>query len=107
MMLDKIIAEKWLTATGVMGIFPANTVNRDDIELYDPNDPARCIHVQRSLRQQTKKTEGQPNLALADFVAPKESGLRDYVGGFVVTTGLGIETHLQRFEADHDDYSSI
>lgn len=106
-MLDTIIGEKWLTATGVMGIFPANTVNHDDIELYDPNDPTRCIHVQRSLRQQTKKTEGQPNLALADFVAPKESGLRDYVGGFVVTTGLGIDTHLQRFEADHDDYSSI
>ena len=59
------------------------------------------------MRQQTKKVAGQPNLALSDFIAPKESGIEDYIGGFVVTTGIGLDEHVQRFEADHDDYNSI
>lgn len=105
-MLQQIVAEKWLTAKAVIGIFPANSVG-DDIEIYTDETRQQVLNVQHTLRQQTKKVAGQPNLALADFIAPKESGVADYVGGFVVTTGHGIDAHIQRFEADHDDYSSI
>lgn len=105
-LLDKIIAEKWLTAKGIFGIFPANAVD-DDIEIYDPNDPSKQIAIQHALRQQTKKTAGQPNMALSDFIAPKSTGLQDYVGGFVVTTGIGIKERVAAFEKDHDDYNSI
>lgn len=105
-LLRKIIAEKWLEAKGVIGLFPANSIG-DDIEIYHPENANEVMEIQHSLRQQTKKTAGQPNIALADFVAPKESGLKDYIGGFVVTTGLGIEAHVTRFEKEHDDYNSI
>lgn len=105
-MLAQIVAEKWLTAKAVVGIFPANSVG-DDIEIYADESRQQVLNTQHTLRQQTKKVAGQPNLALADFIAPKESGVADYVGGFVVTTGHGIDAHIQRFEADHDDYSSI
>jgi len=105
-LLDKIIEEKWLTAKGIFGIFPANAVE-DDIEIYDPNDPSKQISKQHALRQQTKKTAGQPNMALSDFIAPKSTGLQDYVGGFVVTTGIGIKERVAAFEKDHDDYNSI
>jgi 5-methyltetrahydrofolate--homocysteine methyltransferase len=106
MMLERMIREKWTTANAVIGIFPANS-NGDDIEIYDPLDSNRLIAIQHTLRQQTKKAEGQPNLALADFVAPKENGFQDFIGAFVVTTGVGLDEHIARFEADHDDYNSI
>jgi 5-methyltetrahydrofolate--homocysteine methyltransferase len=105
-MLNRIVTEKWLTAKAVTGIFPANAVG-DDIEIYPTTDDKTPIYTQRSLRQQTKKAMGQPNIALADFIAPKSSGVDDYIGGFVVTTGIGLDEHVARFEADHDDYNSI
>lgn len=105
-MLQKIVTENWLEARAVVGFFPANTVG-DDIEIYADEARTKVIHKQITLRQQTKKVAGQPNLALADFIAPKESGIKDYIGGFVVTTGIGLDEHVQRYEADHDDYNSI
>lgn len=105
-MLKTIVKEKWLKASAVVGLFPANSIG-DDIEIYQDNTRMNLLHVQHSLRQQTKKAAGQPNVALADFIAPKESGIEDYIGGFVVTTGLGIDAHIERFEKDHDDYNSI
>lgn len=105
-MLDKIISEKWLKAKAVIGLFPANSVG-DDIEIYTDETRTEILHTQRSLRQQGKKVAGVPNIALADFIAPKNSDLKDYIGGFVVTTGLGIDKHVAAFEADHDDYNSI
>ncbi|MDB9775981.1 methionine synthase, partial [Vicingaceae bacterium] len=104
-MLKQIIDEKWLTAKGVYGIWPANTVG-EDIEVYDP-ESGKLIKLLHSLRQQNKKAANIANLSLADFIAPKESGKQDYIGGFAVTTGLGIEPYVKRFEDDHDDYSSI
>jgi 5-methyltetrahydrofolate--homocysteine methyltransferase len=105
-MLKKLIDEKWLVAKAVVGIFPANSVG-DDIEIYADETRSEVINIQHTLRQQTTKVSGQPNLALSDFIAPKESGVKDYIGGFVVTTGHGIDEHIKRFEDDHDDYSSI
>jgi 5-methyltetrahydrofolate--homocysteine methyltransferase len=105
-MLSQIIRERWLEARAVFGLFPANSVG-DDIEIYEDLNRHNILCIQRSLRQQTKKTAGQPNLALADYIALKESGINDYIGGFVVTTGIGIDEHIQRFEQNHDDYSSI
>jgi 5-methyltetrahydrofolate--homocysteine methyltransferase len=106
-MLDQIIAEKWLTAKASFGIWPANTINDDDIEIYTDESRSEVVYVQRGMRQQLKKSEKAKNICVADFIAPKDSGLKDYIGGFVVTTGLGIETKLADFEADHDDYHSI
>ena len=105
-MLHQLIEEKWLEARAIIGLFPANSVG-DDIEIYEDLERINILGIQRTLRQQTKKTASQPNLALADFIAPKDSGFVDYIGGFVVTAGIGIEEHVQRFEANHDDYSSI
>ncbi|PHR49565.1 MAG: methionine synthase [Fluviicola sp.] len=106
-MLQKIIDEKWLEARAVIGLFPANSVNDDDIEIYTDESRTEVLSVQHAMRQQLKKSSKADNIALSDFVAPKETGLKDYIGGFVVTTGLGIEEHIARFEADHDDYNSI
>ncbi len=100
-MLQKIVSEKWLQASGVFGIWPANAVE-DDIELQDEDKT-----VFRTLRQQGKKSSVANNLALADFIAPKNSGVQDYMGAFAVTTGLGIEKKIAEFKADHDDYNSI
>ena len=105
-MLDTIIEEKWLKANAVVGLFPANAVN-DDIYIYADEDRNKVVNIQHTLRQQTRKAEGQPNIALSDFVAPKETGLSDYIGGFVVTTGIGLDKYVERFEKDHDDYHSI
>jgi 5-methyltetrahydrofolate--homocysteine methyltransferase len=105
-MLQKIISEKWLQASGVVGLWPANAIG-DDVELYTDESRGNVLSTVHSLRQQSKKAEGIANLALADFVAPKETGLPDFMGGFAVTAGLGIETKLAEFAADHDDYSSI
>ena len=102
-MLDKIISEKWLQAKAVIGIYPANTVNDDDTEVYD--EKGNVIATFHSLRQQSKKPAGQYNIALSDFVAPK--GKQDYIGSFALTTGIGIDEHVARFEKDHDDYSAI
>lgn len=103
-MLKHIINEKWLHANAVIGIFPANSVG-DDIEVYDEH--GNTIVVFHTLRQQNKKVEGLPNYALADFIAPKELGIKDYIGGFAVTAGIGIEKYLDKFEKEHDDYRSI
>ncbi|HQJ47224.1 MAG TPA: vitamin B12 dependent-methionine synthase activation domain-containing protein, partial [Ignavibacteriaceae bacterium] len=106
-LLDKVIAEKSLTANGVIGLFPANSVGIDDIEIYTDearNGVRRTLH---SLRQQNQKSSDQPNIALADFIAPKESGVKDYIGMFAVTAGIGIEKLIEKFEKDLDDYSKI
>ena len=103
-MLQQIITEKWLEAKAVIGIWEANTENDDTVIVYENNQPIGQLH---QLRQQSKKAVGVPNISLADFIAPKESGIKDYIGGFAVTTGIGIEKHIARFEVDHDDYHSI
>jgi len=100
-MLQQIVSEKWLTAKGILGIFPANTVNDDDIEIEGTN------YKFLTLRQQSQKTAGAPNIALADFVAPKDSGKQDYFGCFCVTTGFGVDEKAAEFEKQLDDYNSI
>ena len=105
-MLNLIISEKWLEARASFGLFPANSVG-DDIEIYDPKNLTEIIGIQRTLRQQIKKVEGQPNIALSDFLAPKSSGITDYLGAFVVSSGFGIETRIETFEKQHDDYNAI
>lgn len=102
-MLDTIIAEKWLTAKATFGLFPANTVNDDTIEVQHEG----ATYGLHQLRQQIKKAKDQPNLSLADFIAPKETGIQDYIGAFVVTTGLNMEAKVKAFEEDHDDYHAI
>src|SRR5690554_4779182 len=106
-LLKKIIDEKWLTAKGVYGLFPANSINDDDIEIYKDESRTEVLYVQRSKRSQLKKSKKAHNIALADFIAPKESGIKDYIGGFVVTAGIGIDEHIKRFRDDHDDYNAI
>ncbi len=105
-MLTKIVSEKWLQAKAVVGLFPANSVG-DDIEIYSNESRSNVIHTQFTLRQQTKKAEGQPNIALSDFIAPKSSNMNDYIGAFVVTTGGGLDEKVAEFENDHDDYNAI
>lgn len=105
-MLDRIVAEQWLEARAVFGLDPAARAG-DDVVVY--TDEARNKELTRfpMLRQQNLKAPGQPNLCLADFVAPEGSGIPDYIGAFAVTTGIGIEAHLERFERDHDDFHAI
>jgi 5-methyltetrahydrofolate--homocysteine methyltransferase len=105
-MLDQIIADKWLTANAVFGVWPANSVG-NGIEIYKDESKSEVAYTQQALRQQTKKSEKAFNMSLADYVAPKDSDKEDYIGGFVVTTGLNIEKKIAEFEADHDDYHSI
>ena len=105
-LLHTIVEENWLTANGVIGIWPANTKG-DDIEIYTDDSRKEVLDVIHTLRQQTKKAKGAYNMALSDFIAPKETRIADYFGGFAVTTGIGIDDHVARFEADHDDYNSI
>lgn len=105
-MLDKIIAEKWLEARARFGLFPANSKG-DDIHIYDPEQEEEQISSWLTLRQQLQKKAGSPNLALADFIAPKSAGYRDYCGAFCVTTGFGTQEKAAAFEADNDDYSAI
>ncbi|HBJ73000.1 MAG TPA: methionine synthase, partial [Actinobacteria bacterium] len=106
-MLDRIIDEKWLKASGVIGLFPANTVNDDDIEVYTDDSRTKILQTLREVRQQSEHREGIPHRSLADFVAPKDSGLEDYVGAFAVTAGLGSAAKVQEFKAALDDYSAI
>ncbi|TAM33426.1 MAG: methionine synthase, partial [Nevskiaceae bacterium] len=106
-MLDTLIAEKWISANGVFGLFPANTVDHDDIAVY--TDERRTVEKLRllNLRQQGEHRAGVPNRSLADYVAPKESGLHDYVGAFAVTAGLGCKEKVEAFKKANDDYSAI
>jgi 5-methyltetrahydrofolate--homocysteine methyltransferase len=106
-LLDKIISQNLLTANGVIGLFPANSVGYDDIEIYTDEKRQGVKRVLHTLRQQTQKSQNTPNIALADFVAPKESKTEDYIGMFAVTAGEGIEILVEQFEKDHDDYNSI
>ncbi len=106
-LLKRIVDEKLLTANGVAGLFPANSVGDDDVEIYTDEQRTQILTHFRTLRQQGQKGPGVPNIALADFVAPKETGLADYTGGFAVTAGIGLDELVQQFEADHDDYHSI
>ena len=106
-MLAQMVEEKWLKASGVIGFWPANQVGEDDIELYTDETRTEQAALFHSLRQQMLRKNDRPNLALADFVAPKASGKADYVGGFAVTTGHGEDEVAKRFEAAHDDYHAI
>ena len=111
-MLKQIIAEKWLTANAVFGLFPANTVavgegRGDDIEIYTDETRSKVAMTWHNLRQQTKKPADIPNYCLADYIAPKETGVADYIGGFAVTAGIGIDARVAEFERQNDDYNAI
>ncbi|KAF0141023.1 MAG: methionine synthase [Stygiobacter sp.] len=105
-LLDQIIEEKLLTANGIVGLFPAASVE-DDIEIFADESRKGILAELHTIRQQSVKSEGLPNIALSDFIAPKESNVKDYIGMFAVTTGIGIEKMIEKFEKDHDDYNSI
>ena len=106
--LKKILDEKLLKAKAIFGLFPANTVNDDDIEIVaSGGGENEEKFIFRTLRQQSKKASGKPNIALSDFIAPKESGKQDYMGCFCVTAGFGTQELAEKYEADHDDYNSI
>ncbi len=105
-MLDTLIKEKWLTANGVIGFFPANAVG-DDIEVYTDESRTEVLTTLRNLRQQGEHREGIPNRSLGDFVAPKETGAADFIGAFAVTAGLGSQDKIVEFKAAHDDYNAI
>jgi 5-methyltetrahydrofolate--homocysteine methyltransferase len=105
-MLDTLIKEKWLTANGVIGFFPANAVG-DDIEVYTDETRTKVMTTLHNLRQQGEHRDGIPNRSLGDFVAPKDTGLADYVGAFAVTTGLGSHDKIVEFKAANDDYNAI
>ncbi|BBM85646.1 methionine synthase [Candidatus Uabimicrobium amorphum] len=105
-LLQQIIDEKLLVANGVVGFYPASSVG-DDIEVYSDDTRENVIHTFHTLRQQTQKQPGQPNYALADFIAPKDNGVNDYIGFFAVTAGIEIEKLIAKFDAEQDDYNSI
>ena len=110
-LLKKVIEGRWLTANGVIALLPGNTVNDDDIEIYTDDTRSQVAFTYYGVRQQTEKPVidgvARPNQCLADFIAPKASGVADYIGMFAVTAGIGIEKYEKRFEDAHDDYSSI
>jgi 5-methyltetrahydrofolate--homocysteine methyltransferase len=105
-MLQRIVGEQWLGAKAAIGFFPANAVG-DDVEVYTDDTRKDVLTTFHFLRQQMEKREDRANLCLADFVAPKESGVADYIGGFAITSGLNIESKLKEFKASHDDYNDI
>ncbi|MFY8188238.1 MAG: methionine synthase, partial [Flavobacterium sp.] len=105
-MLLQIVNEKWFTAKGILGIFPANQVNDDDIEIQAPPAPEGGAYF-LTLRQQSAKTAGAPNIALADFIAPKQTGIQDYIGCFCVSTGFGVDEKASELEKQLDDYNAI
>jgi 5-methyltetrahydrofolate--homocysteine methyltransferase len=105
-MLQKIVDEKWLKAKAVIGFWPANSIG-DDVELYADESRDEVIDTVHFVRQQMKKRSGKANMCLADFIAPKETGIKDYFGGFAVTAGIGIEEKLELFKGVHDDYNDI
>ena len=106
-MLKRVIESRWLTANGVVGFYPANSVNDDDIEVYRDESRKEVLFTWRGLRQQGVKREGVDNKCLADYIAPKSSGILDYIGLFAVTAGLGVEKKEREFEKAGDDYSAI
>jgi 5-methyltetrahydrofolate--homocysteine methyltransferase len=106
-MLDRIVAERWLQAKAVIGFYPANTVEHDDIGVYADEARGETVAHIHTIRQQMEKKPGQANLALADFVAPRDTGIGDFVGAFAVTAGIGIDAHVARFEDAGDDYNAI
>jgi 5-methyltetrahydrofolate--homocysteine methyltransferase len=110
-MLARLIQGRWLTANGVVALLPANTVNDDDIEIYTDESRSQVALTWRNVRQQSVRpvVDGvmRPNRSLADFIAPKDSGVADYIGMFAVTAGLGVDVKEKQFEQDHDDYSAI
>ena len=106
-LMDEIIKNGWLKAKAVYGIFPANSNGKDDVFVYENEQRNQIKTTLVNLRQQSRKAKGLPNYSLTDFIAPKETGVADYIGGFCVTAGLNIEEQLKKFEADQDDYNSI
>jgi 5-methyltetrahydrofolate--homocysteine methyltransferase len=106
-MLEKIIGERWLQARAVIGFYPANSDGYDDLLVFADEERRSSVERLCHLRQQRAKPNGQPQSCLADFVAPRDSGIADYVGGFAVTAGIGIDEHVARFQQAHDDYSAI
>jgi 5-methyltetrahydrofolate--homocysteine methyltransferase len=106
-MLKKIIEGRWLTASGVFGLFAAATVEHEDIEIYADAAGTKRLMTWHNLRQQNQRPTGRPNYSLGDFVAPKGAGVKDYLGAFAVTAGIGIEKKLEEFERANDDYSAI
>jgi 5-methyltetrahydrofolate--homocysteine methyltransferase len=105
-MLDTIVKEKWLQANAVIGLFPANAIG-DDVEVYDDDTRSKIQTTFHFLRKQSKQPEGKVNECLADFIAPKDSGKADYIGGFAATAGIGIDDKVAEFEKDHDDYNAL
>jgi 5-methyltetrahydrofolate--homocysteine methyltransferase len=106
-MLDRLTDEGWLTANAVVGLFPANAVGHDDIEVYTDGSRSEVRTVLRGLRQQGAHRSGVPNRCLSDFVAPRDTGLPDHVGAFAVTAGIGSQERIAQFKAELDDYSAI
>ncbi|MDG2107424.1 MAG: methionine synthase [Woeseiaceae bacterium] len=106
-MLEKIIKEKWLSARAVVGFYPAIATDHDDVLIYANEGRSEAISRICYLRQQRSKAEGHAQSCLGDFIAPSETGISDYIGAFAVTAGIGIDEHVERFEKEHDDYSSI
>ncbi len=106
-MLKRIVEEKWLTAKAVVGFWPAQRSGADDVVVYADETRGNALATLHHLRQQAEKAGDKPNLSLADYVAPLDSGIGDYIGGFCVTTGHGVDERAAQFEAAHDDYSSI
>ncbi len=105
-MLKQLIAERWVRASGVVGFFPANSVD-EDIEVYADESRGEVAWRLHHLRQQKPKPAGQPHYALSDFVAPRDSGVADWIGAFAVTTGIGLDERVREFEVRHDDYGAI
>ena len=106
-MIQTFIDRPEIVAKGIVGIFPANTVNADDIEIYDHEKPTSIIATLPGLRQQTQVPEGKPNIALADFVAPASTGVTDHIGCFAVTAGIGLDQLIEEYDQENDTYSSI
>jgi 5-methyltetrahydrofolate--homocysteine methyltransferase len=106
-MLQRIVDEKWLTARAVIGLFPANRDGDDDVSIYGDDSRTQVLASLHFLRQQQMKADDKPNYCLADFIAPADTGVQDYIGLFAVTAGIGIDEHVAAFEARHDDYSAI
>jgi 5-methyltetrahydrofolate--homocysteine methyltransferase len=105
-LLDQIIEKKLIRARGVYGFFPANAVG-DDVELFTDATRSKSLAKLCFLRQQTQKNKGEPNRSLSDFIAPRETGLADHIGGFAVTTGIGLQELVEKYKAEHDDYNAI
>ena len=106
-MLKKIIEGQWLKANAVYGLYPANSVDSDDIEIYTDESRSKVAMTWHNMRQQMVKPEDKFNLCLADFIAPKSTGVPDYIGAFAVTAGIGIDERVAAYEKNHDDYNSI